>query len=563
MTLDMQTFEVDGTTVIAHLDPGKPLLLTMRMAPLDMNLWERIWPLLAQDFSVASFNLPPPDPAEYPDYRDMYRRLGQRVVDVARALGHERFHYLGWTGGAELGLHMLVDQPEHLLSAVLFGAIVCDHEQRDRDRFMEILEALLGAENGLELYSWWWLQYSFTPEWLHDHYDEAEAMVARRLEADRIRKLDAPRALRWIQAMVAPEISDSDLAEVRVPTLIVGAPFDQHIARRVQRRIPSSQLAFVNAGPFAPYERPDLFLAAIRPFHRAALAERRAGHNGQVTAPLHELRRGGDRVVWAEPPARTGVLLLHGWLMAPDMWSRQVAALQERGIRAVAVAQPGHAGSAGVPDDYDMNRWADDTVAFATAVGLDRMVVAGHSMGGMLALAMAARHPERIAGICLVGTTDEAWEASDQDEFLNLVGAVSAGWGAELAGTVGPLLLGEEFLKRTPAFLGAWTNQVQQYELAAMTGLGRAIAHRPDRTADSARLDVPAVVIHGNDDDAVDHAYGVRLAGRTPGARLITLDGVGHCPPLEAPDAVAAAIVELAEQALHGAPRSEAAAVPS
>jgi pimeloyl-ACP methyl ester carboxylesterase len=155
-----------------------------------------------------------------------------------------------------------------------------------------------------------------------------------------------------------------------------------------------------------------------------------------------------------------------------------------------------------------------------------------------------------VVGLGLVATTDEPATAEESDSFMSLVARVSNDWSEETAGLVGGLLFGKAFLQANPTFLGEWADSVSRLALKDMLALGRAIVGRPDNTPVAAQLSVPTVVIHGEADAGILLETGVRLADRIPKATLVRIPAVGHCPPVEAPSAVTAEVIRLAEVCL-------------
>jgi pimeloyl-ACP methyl ester carboxylesterase len=103
--------------------------------------------------------------------------------------------------------------------------------------------------------------------------------------------------------------------------------------------------------------------------------------------------------------ARTGrppVVFLHGAGMDRSVWASQTRAFAARGWDALAVDLPGHGGSEG-PPLADIGALADWTLRLLTAAEAERAALVGHSMGALIALEAAARAPERVSRLALVG----------------------------------------------------------------------------------------------------------------------------------------------------------------
>lgn len=98
---------------------------------------------------------------------------------------------------------------------------------------------------------------------------------------------------------------------------------------------------------------------------------------------------------WGNPGA-TPLVLVHGLSSAARAWSRVAEHFADR-YHVIALDQRGHGDSDWVPaDTYDTDSYVADLEAFVDALGLERFVLVGHSMGGHNAIAYTARHPERV-----------------------------------------------------------------------------------------------------------------------------------------------------------------------
>ena len=108
-------------------------------------------------------------------------------------------------------------------------------------------------------------------------------------------------------------------------------------------------------------------------------------------------------VATGERPGHPGVMLLHAWGESRGSFDRLVALLPES-VRVLAIDQRGH-GDADVPaSGFSLADFADDVEAFMDAAGLSSAVLVGVSSGGYVAQQVAVTHPERVAGLVLVGS---------------------------------------------------------------------------------------------------------------------------------------------------------------
>ncbi len=104
----------------------------------------------------------------------------------------------------------------------------------------------------------------------------------------------------------------------------------------------------------------------------------------------------------AHGPGQKLIVFLHGAGMDHSVWALQSRWFAHHGASVLAVDLPGHGGSAG-PALTDIGALADWTARLIGAVGAERAMLVGHSMGALIALETAARHPELVAGMALIG----------------------------------------------------------------------------------------------------------------------------------------------------------------
>ncbi|MFF3126295.1 alpha/beta fold hydrolase [Streptomyces sp. NPDC057908] len=180
---------------------------------------------------------------------------------------------------------------------------------------------------------------------------------------------------------------------------------------------------------------------------------------------------GGELAVlrWpAREPGAPVVVALHGITANALSWG-PVARLLDGRITLIAPDLRGRAGSSALPGPYGIATHADDIAALTEALGLDRVVLAGHSMGAFVTALAAVRHPERFGPLLLVdgGIGFPAPTHLSPDELMTAV--------------IGPAMdrLSMAFPDRTayrsfwqahPAFAGAWSAEVDAYIQRDLTG---------------------------------------------------------------------------------------------
>ena len=205
-------------------------------------------------------------------------------------------------------------------------------------------------------------------------------------------------------------------------------------------------------------------------------------------------------------------------------------------------------GRSGRPDltDWSLERCADDIAAFCEALGIDRPIVLGHSMGGFVALLHAIRHPDAIGGLVLIGTVGR-WDVDRlEDGFRAVAGdrvAKLARRDFESDETVTP----DESAEVAAAY-GA--NVPTADVLARRIGnphlgpIGWDLISRYDVVAELPSVTCPTLVVVG-ERDPVTPAAGAHeiIASLPPGVgHLVVLPGAGHFTWLDAPDGTFSAI---------------------
>ncbi len=199
---------------------------------------------------------------------------------------------------------------------------------------------------------------------------------------------------------------------------------------------------------------------------------------------------------WPGSPDAPTVLAAHG-ITANGMSFAKVAEALDGRVTLLAPDLRGRARSAGLPGPYGLAAHADDLVAVLDHLGLDRAVVAGHSMGGFVAAVAAVRHPERVAGVLLIdgGVALRVPEGADIDAILEAVIGPAM---TRLSMTFESRQAYLGFFRGHPALAEHWSSAVEDYVLRDVTGEPPAL--RSSCAIDAIRRDATDTLL---DEDTV------------------------------------------------------------
>lgn len=249
------------------------------------------------------------------------------------------------------------------------------------------------------------------------------------------------------------------------------------------------------------------------------------------------------------PADAVPLVLLHGFPVDSRMWDTTVAELP--GTRQVlAVDLPGLGGSADVPPgEPTLDASADAVAAVLADRGITRAVVAGLSMGGYVALALLERHPDLVAGLGLLDTKATADEPDARTNRLRIADAVEATGSVDEVLPMGGVLLGESSRIARPELAAELTAWIDEQTPAGVAWSQRAMAARPDRTAQLAAYQGPVLVLVGDEDQVTPVDVAESMVHGLADAQLVVVVRAGHMTAVEDPAAVAAALSDLAQRA--------------
>ncbi len=237
-------------------------------------------------------------------------------------------------------------------------------------------------------------------------------------------------------------------------------------------------------------------------------------------------------------------VLLHSFPIDRRMWSAQSVALAAAGHRVIAVDLPGFGASPPlVTDAPSLDGYVDAVLTTLDHLALDRVTVLGLSLGGYVALRLAARAPERLRALVLADTR----AAGDSPEtrasrVLNL-GLVRSKGPAALIEKMLPHLLAPGAPEALRSTLRAWA---AEQSAEGVTHALLAMRDRPDASAVLPTLRGPTLLVVGEHDGITPPSEHGTMATAIAGARVEVIAGAGHLSNLERPDEFNRAVIQFA-----------------
>lgn len=258
-------------------------------------------------------------------------------------------------------------------------------------------------------------------------------------------------------------------------------------------------------------------------------------------------------LVWKGEPARIremgsgpAVVLVHGYPLDGAMWSGVARALSPR-LRVLKPDLPGR-GETTAPSGGSIDDYADFLAAILDGLP-EPAGLAGFSMGGYAALALARRRPEKLAALALVDTRAAADDEAGRGKRDEAIATLRSAGVAAIADAMVPKLLTPPSLANRDLVERVRRIMLRQKPETVEADL-LALRDRPDARGALASIAIPTLVVVGAQDALTPPADAQAMADAIPGARLTEIPGAGHLAPMERPGAVAAALGDFFASAL-------------
>ena len=232
----------------------------------------------------------------------------------------------------------------------------------------------------------------------------------------------------------------------------------------------------------------------------------------------------------------TPLVLLHGFPLTRHLWDAQRAALSSR-CRVITPDLRGFGESAALAHDgrLTMARHADDVAALLDALAIDRAIIGGLSMGGYVTLAFWRRHRDRVRALVLADTRASADTDATRERRVATIALARAEGALAVADAQIASSLGATTRRTHPALVHRIRDMMATVSAATMIAALEGMLARDDATPWLGTIDVPTLLVVGNE-DAITPAKEMRATHeRIAGSVLEVIEQSGHLSPVEQP----------------------------
>ena len=235
----------------------------------------------------------------------------------------------------------------------------------------------------------------------------------------------------------------------------------------------------------------------------------------------------------------TPLVLLHGFPLDHHLWD-DIASLLEDRFDLILPDLRGFGESTTVDAPYSMDDYASDIAGLLDQLGIQKAVIAGHSMGGYVALAFARLYPARVSGLALISSQVLA-DPPDRKEgrYKSAADVAEKGIGGVVEAMTSKFT--------SDARLQTIARSIMEKQKpGAYIGALKAMAERTDSTSLLSTFKFPVMVVHGEADALIPVARAHEVKAALPDSYYVELKDTGHVPMLEAAKETAEALLRLA-----------------
>lgn len=236
----------------------------------------------------------------------------------------------------------------------------------------------------------------------------------------------------------------------------------------------------------------------------------------------------------------TPLVLIHGFPLDHTSWN-QVASLLENKFDVIMPDLRGFGQSTTLETPYTVSDMADDLAGLLDHMGIKKAALAGHSMGGYVALAFAKKYPQRVSGLGLVSSQAAADPQDRKDGRYKTAADVAERGVGVVTEAMTPKLSADVKVRE---FVH---DVIDRQSKSGVIGALKAMAEREELFPLLSSFLFPLLLIHGDADLLIPIDRAKEIKAALPSTRFVELPGAGHMPMMEFVEATAAGLRFLAD----------------
>jgi len=278
--------------------------------------------------------------------------------------------------------------------------------------------------------------------------------------------------------------------------------------------------------------------------------QRRPAESG---ARGRRIRAGEIELAYDDAGGGMPLVLIHGFPHHRALWEPQLRGLSSR-CRCLTPDLRGF-GESEVCPPFTIDQYADDMAHLLDALGIERAVIGGLSMGGYIAFAFWRRHRGRVLALILADTRGTPDTEEGRAKRRDLIASARARGSVAVADAMIAGMVGATTRERQPAVVAAVHAMLAGAPLEGVIGALEALAGRADSIPTLATIDVPTLIVVGEEDALTPPADSERLHAGIAGSILEIIPKAGHVSNVERPAAFNHLVGEFLERvsAMSGA----------
>ena len=229
------------------------------------------------------------------------------------------------------------------------------------------------------------------------------------------------------------------------------------------------------------------------------------------------------------------ILFIHGFPHNRTLWAPQLQGLPVH-ARCIAADIRGFGDSTAQPP-WSMDQYADDLVGLLDVLHIDKAVITGLSMGGYVAFALWRRHPSRVRGLVLSNTKAGADSEEAKAKRRALMDVARDQGSSAIADSMITGMLGKTTRNKRPEITNGVHRMIASSPVDGVIGALEALMNRPDSTPTLATIDVPTLIVTGDEDAIIPVSESEAMHAAIRQSTLEVITGSGHLTNLERPAA--------------------------